>query len=94
MMDLAKDIAKNEPTPIVQSGKVTAFQRRIPKESEILDGLTIEQAYNHIRMLDADTYPKGFLAKGALKFELSGVKKLDNGTLSAQVIISEEKSEL
>ena len=94
MMDLAKDIAKNEPTPTEQSGQVTTFQRRSPKESEILDDLTIEQVYDHIRMLDADTYPKGFLATGLLKFELSDVKKLNDGTLSAQVIISEKKSEL
>jgi len=88
IIDLTKEIILEEPTPKQQAGNVVIFERRTPDQSEILESMVIEQLYDHIRMLDAENYPKGFLEKGHLHFEFSGVKIMDNGNLCSNVIIS------
>ena len=88
IIDLIKVIILEKPVPKEQAGEVTYFQRRTPDQSEILDSMVIEQLYDHIRMLDADGYPKGYLELKNLRFEFSGVKKLENGQLSSNVTIS------
>jgi methionyl-tRNA formyltransferase len=93
IIDLIEVIILEEPTPKKQTGSVVLFERRTPDQSEILDSMTIEQVYDHIRMLDAENYPKGFLELGNLRFEFSGVKKMENGQLSSNVIISLEGEE-
>ena len=88
IIDLVEMIILGKPVPNEQSGEVTYFHRRTPDQSEILDSMVIGQLYDHIRMLDADGYPKGYLELKNLRFEFSGVEKLENGKLSSNVTIS------
>lgn len=91
VIDLIKEIILEEPIPKEQTGEVTYFQRRTPDQSEIFDSMVIEQLYDHIRMLDAEGYPKGYLELKNLRFEFSGVKEIENGKLSSNVTISKRE---
>ncbi len=94
IIDLIKVIILEKPVPKEQVGEVTYFQRRTPDQSEILESMALEQLYDHIRMLDADTYPKAYLQLKNLRFEFLDVKKLENGQLSSNVVITmREKDE-
>jgi methionyl-tRNA formyltransferase len=66
-------IVANEPEPRPQSGEVTYFSRRRPEDSElpIAADTSLEQLYDHIRMLDAPTYPAAFLQVGRWRIEFS-----------------------
>lgn len=72
-----KIIAENlQPTP--QEGEATYFKRRKPEQSNISSLDSIDDIYDHIRMLDAEGYPKAFFETEHFKFEYSNSKKLDN----------------
>lgn len=70
------------PQPQAQSGEVTEFERRKPEQSNLQNAelQSLDQAYDFIRMLDAEGYPKAYLQIGNLKLELSDVQK-NNQTL-------------
>ena len=55
--------------PVPQKGKVTVFKRRRPHQSNIFELETLQQIYDHIRMLDADGYPKAYIENNLMKFE-------------------------
>lgn len=62
--------------PIDQKGKVTRFKRIHPKKSKISKkNSSLEKVYNHIRMLDAKTYPTAFIEYGNLRIEFKKPKK-------------------
>lgn len=48
-------------TPTAQTGDVTIFKRRTPEQSCISGAGSISTLYDHLRMLDADGYPRAFL---------------------------------
>lgn len=60
-------ILKTNPMPVPQKGKVTMFKRRKPRQSNLKGIKTLDEAYNLIRMLDADGYPHAFLDLGPFK---------------------------
>ena len=47
--------------PVAQSGDIVKFSRRKPQQSELAGDGTLEQIYDHIRMLDGEGYPPAFL---------------------------------
>src|SRR5204862_501537 len=59
--DMIGEIVRTEPVPRPQAGPVTTFRRRTPAESALPAGATLEQLFDHIRMLDAEGYPPAFL---------------------------------
>lgn len=65
----------NEPVPKKQKGKSVVFSRRKPEEGSLLFAKTATNAYNLIRMLDAETYPKAFLELDSIRVEFSRVQK-------------------
>ena len=79
-------IVEHEPVPVPQEGAPTIFRRRSPADSVITPGMTLQQLYDHIRMLDAEGYPHAFLDVGALRLEFTGAKQ-ESDTLTAQVRI-------
>lgn len=83
--DMIADIIAKEPAPVPQVGDVTAFQRRTPDQSELPASTTAKALYDHIRMLDADSYPRAFLQHGDFRLEFSQAE-LDGEALSAKVI--------
>ena len=87
--EMIPEIIATNPKPKQQAGKPVEFTRRVPAQSEISDKMTINQIYDHIRMLDADGYPYAFLKIGKNKFLFKNVKKKDK-SLEANVEIYEE----
>jgi len=72
--EMIEYIITHNPTPKPQQGKVTIFKRRKPEESNILlsDKLkNLEDLFDFLRMLDAETYPKAFFEINGFKFEFS-----------------------
>ncbi len=89
--DMINTIIKSTPSPTPQQGKVVKFTRRKPAESELNSSMSLEEVFDTIRMLDAESYPKAFIELGNIRFELSDVYKSGN-ELKATVTIH-EKSE-
>lgn len=71
-------IIKNEPIPVSQKGDIVVFKRRSPVQSRIPDGLNLNALYDHIRMLDADTYPHAFIENDNYKFEFTDAVILED----------------
>lgn len=80
-------IAEN-PQPQPQSGKAVCFKRRRPEQSRIEHFETLDQLFDHIRMLDAEGYPRAFLEAGKYRFEFSRAARRD-GRIVADVTITE-----
>lgn len=59
----------NEPIPTPQEGEVFAFKRRVPAQSLLPHEGNLVNAYDFIRMLDAEGYPNAFLEHGNYKIE-------------------------
>lgn len=72
-----------------QSGEVTVFKRRSPKESELQEDMDLCMIYDYIRMLDAEGYPNAFLRFGRYRLEFQNASFID-GKLSASVNFKEE----
>ena len=76
-------------TPVRQSGKSVIFKRRKPEQSELNSGMSMEQIYDHIRMLDAEGYPYAYIKMGRYKLSFQKAS-LEAGTIYAEVMIEEE----
>lgn len=79
------DIIKKKIEPKDQEGRITIFKRRTQKMST-LDGITdINVFFNHVRMLDAEGYPKAFFENEHFKFEFSRASLKADKTIIADV---------
>jgi methionyl-tRNA formyltransferase len=81
------EIIKTNPQPIAQFGEPTFFKRRKPEQGNLLDAKSLDQAFDLIRMLDADGYPNAFVNVGCLRFEFMRASR-KAGSLIADVKIS------
>ncbi|MDG4717676.1 MULTISPECIES: formyltransferase family protein [Thalassospira] len=86
--DMIEDIVTQQPEPYPQSGQVTVFNRRTPAESSLPLTGTIQGLFDHIRMLDAPSYPNAYLEYGDWKIEFTDSVISDQGSLKARVTIS------
>ena len=86
---MIKKIVEKKIKPKSQIGKSIEFKRRKPKQSEISSKVTIDKLFDHIRMLDAETYPKAFLHYGNLRLEFHNAK-LKSKVLEAKVKITKK----
>jgi len=96
IFDMIEKIAVSEPTPSPQDGEPTLFARRTPEQSEIPPGSSLSSLYDHIRMLDAEGYPRAYLDHGAVRIEFSdALLKSDAAgeTVTATATILRRKSE-
>lgn len=75
-----------EPKPTPQIGEPTVFKRRTPEESILPDNESLNDIYNHIRMLDAKGYPAAFIEYGGLRIEFKNAHLNPNG-IDAHVFI-------
>jgi len=91
--DMITCIVSDEPEPVPQAGEVTCFSRRAPADSEITTDIEdMERLHDHIRMLDAEGYPRAFIRLGP--FTLSFRKSvLSEGRIQADVEISRDTTE-
>jgi len=88
--EMMEHLVTHEPTPDPQTGEVTLFSRRGPQDSELPEDGDAQAIYDHIRMLDADTYPRAFLKRGGLRLEFSDARLVD-GRVVARVEITPEE---
>ncbi len=79
---LMERLASDEPTPVEQTGEITLFSRRKPQDSELPEDGDAQAIYDHIRMLDADTYPRAFLERGGLRLEFSDAQLVDGRVIA------------
>ena len=77
---------KEQPHPIPQEGEPVIFKRRKPEQSRLPMSGEMTELYDHIRMLDAPTYPPAFIEHGEFVIEFTGAKNQDD-ELSANVRI-------
>lgn len=82
----------NQPTPEPQSGEAVVFKRRKPAQSVLPKDGDIEAVYDHIRMLDAPTYPLAFLEHGEFIIEFCGAE-FDGHELQASVKIRKKQEQ-
>jgi len=77
--------------PDAQKGDVTVFKRRSPEQSVIDESITdISALYDHIRMLDADTYPKAFIDLGQFRIEFDSATLVDGSLETSARIIQRD----
>jgi len=88
--ELIEQLVNYEVKAHEQAGDVVYFQRRMPEQSEVPSGLSDNQLYNFIRMLDADSYPRAFIKQNGLKYQLSQAEVNERGRICAQVEIIRE----
>lgn len=72
-----------------QKGKIVKFKRRTPEQSNVFltDINTVEELFDFIRMLDADTYPKAFIIWEDFRLEFTRAS-LKKGYILADVKIT------
>lgn len=93
IMDVVEWMVANEPSPAAQSGEPTVFQRRRPEQSEIPLSGANELLYDHIRMLDAEGYPRAFAEVGDWRMEFTGAS-IDSEAVTAKVKFSKSPSKV
>lgn len=86
-MDMVAEIVKTKATPTPQSGTPTVFKRRTPQQSAMPADASLKEVHDHIRMLDADTYPRAYLDSGGMRYTFSKAS-FDEGKLRATVEIT------
>ena len=82
--DIIQWIVDNKPSPIAQEGVVEKFARRTPAQSLIPPFFNLRNIYDHIRMLDAPSYPRAYIEYGELILEFSKAQ-FDGENLTASV---------
>lgn len=78
MVGMIVDIVGKNPNPTPQTGTVVEFKRRQPSDGDIADLETLTQAYDHIRMLDAEGYPPAFLQTRHLHCDFTNARLTDD----------------
>ena len=88
VFEMIREIVLAEPDPIPQIGEPTFFRRRTPDQSRLPSTATsLSQLFDHIRMLDADGYPRSFLEYGEFRIEFTRPALRTEG-VEAQVCIT------
>jgi UDP-4-amino-4,6-dideoxy-N-acetyl-beta-L-altrosamine N-acetyltransferase len=88
--DVIRWMLVNEPTPVAQQGEVVSFKRRKPAQSSLPAEGELETVYDHIRMLDAPSYPLAFIEHGEMRLEFSNAV-FEGDDVTADVKISKIK---
>jgi methionyl-tRNA formyltransferase len=64
-------IISEQPKPVEQKGEVTKFKRRTLEQGDWSDAKSLDEVFDRIRMLDADSYPSAYIHIGQYKLEFS-----------------------
>ena len=79
-------IVRGTAVPRAQKGEAVIFRRRTPEESDLHPADSLRKAYDMIRMLDAESYPRAFLETKTLRFEFFAAR-MKGRQLTARVEI-------
>lgn len=93
VFDMITEMIKCGPVPKRQEGAVVKFARRGPSESRLPVAGEAIALYDHIRMLDAPTYPPAFIEWGDFRLEFCNAELAEDGSVTAQVSIRKRKEE-
>ena len=85
--DMIVEILKTQPVSLPQQGTPVFFQRRKAEEGNLTSVRSLEQAFDLIRMLDADGYPSAYVNVGPFKMEFTRAS-LKAGQVMADVSIT------
>lgn len=86
--DMILQILRERPEPQPQQAEPVYFSRRNAADSDIGGLDTLRKIYDHIRMMDADGYPKAFFIKDGYRYEFSRAS-LKTGKIIADVEITQ-----
>ncbi|MBF0595709.1 MAG: methionyl-tRNA formyltransferase [Candidatus Omnitrophica bacterium] len=82
--EMIRQITKKNLKPKKQTGKTVVLKRRTPKQSEVPVELeNLNQMFDHLRMLDAEGYPRAYIERGSFRYEIS------RPALKAEEIVAE-----
>jgi methionyl-tRNA formyltransferase len=84
--EIIKWMIATQPEPVPQTGESVVFKRRRPAQSELPETGEVTAVYDHIRMLDAPTYPPAFVEHGSFVIEFSNAE-VKNDEITASVRI-------
>lgn len=85
-IEIIKWMIQHNPQPTPQEGEVVAFKRRKPEQSSLPTVGGLKNAYDFIRMLDADGYPNAFVEHGDYRINFRNAR-LDSDRVIAEVEI-------
>ena len=85
IFSMITEIIRDLPKPQKQIGEVVHFKRRKPNQSKITNLKSVDELYDHIRMLDCEGYPKAFLEFENFILEFEKSKIIDKNNLTATV---------
>jgi methionyl-tRNA formyltransferase len=92
MEEMIIEIMEKEPAPRDQQGQVTVFKRRTSEQGDLAAVCTLDEAFDMIRMLDAEGYPRAFLNVGPLRLEFSrAARKVDRVVADVQISLPAAK---
>ncbi len=89
--DLIEKIISNEPEPVDQQGEAVLFQRRSPEQSKLPESAGLNQLFDHVRMLDAESYPHAYIEYGDFKLEFTNANKQDEELVCSVKITKSKK---
>lgn len=78
MVSMILEIVECAPQPLPQQGTPTVFRRRTPAEGDLAPLATLQQVFDHVRMLDGQGYPPAFLETAHLRLEFSRASLKDD----------------
>lgn len=87
---MIRKMIDENPKPYPQEGTVTTFKRRKAEESDIAPLETLEQFYDHIRMLDCEGYPNAFAEIGNFRIEFNKAAMKADDSIIANVRITKK----
>jgi methionyl-tRNA formyltransferase len=89
--DMIAEIVATNMIPVPQDGVPTFFKRRTPEQSKLdgrlSDRCTSKDIYDHIRMLDAPSYPHAFIEGNGIRCEFTDAQ-LTGDAVTAKVVIT------
>lgn len=84
------EIIQNNLQPVPQEGNPVIFKRRKPEQSDMSGLEKLEEIFDYIRMLDADGYPHAYIEKGEFRYEFTRASIKADGSIVADVKITEK----
>ncbi len=89
-IEIIKWMLDHKPQPKPQKGEVVIFKRRRPEQSNLPNVGNLKNAFDFIRMLDANGYPSAFVEYGNYLMNFKKAK-LDGDRIVAEVEIKIQK---
>lgn len=87
--DMIKHMIAKNPKPRPQRGKPVVFKRRKPADGNLTQAKSLDEAFDLIRMLDAEDYPAAFLTLGSLRLEFTRAsRKVDSVIADVRITLS------